>query len=267
MSIATKIMGILNVSPDSFYSASRQLDLQQAVAYAAKLADEGADVIDIGGESTRPGSEPVSAVEEMARVLPVIEAVSNKLSLPISIDTMKPEVAEAALDAGASWINDVTGFSDSRMRKIAADRQITICVMHMAGQPKTMQRNILYPRGVIIELLEWFERRIELLLRDGVKAENIVIDPGIGFGKTVADNLEILHNLPRFKAMGFPLLLGVSRKSMIGELLGGLPHERLAATLTINIVAMQAGVDYVRVHDVKEHKDAMTMLCHLIKKN
>lgn len=265
MPIATKVMGILNVTPDSFYAASRQQELQQAITYAINLAEAGADVIDVGGESTRPGAEPVSVDEEMNRTLPVIDAL-HKMPLfcdrgiPLSIDTMKPEVAEAALNAGASWINDVSGFNDSRMRQLAAERQVKICVMHMPGTPRTMQQNIHYPRGVITDLLEWFDRRIELLLHDGVKSENIIIDPGIGFGKTVADNVEILQNLPKFKAMGFPLLLGVSRKSLIGALIGGQPHERLAASLTLNIVAMQVGVDYVRVHDVKEHKDALIML-------
>lgn len=251
-------MGIVNVTPDSFFDGGK--DIEASVAHALKLADEGADILDIGGESTRPGSEPVSIEEEFRRVIPVIQELKNNSTLPLSIDTYHPEVAEASVNAGASLINDITGFEDPAMRKIAADYGVTICVMHMQGKPKDMQDNPLYPKGVINELVEWFEKRIELLVKSGISPDKIMLDPGIGFGKTVAHNLEILHNLPRLKAIGFPLLTGISRKSFIGKLINRPPELRLAATIALNTLVVLNQVDVIRVHDVKEHRDAIDIL-------
>jgi len=263
-SVHTKIMGILNVTPDSAYSGSRFYALDSAIAQGILLAQQGADILDIGGESTRPGATPVTLDEELNRVIPVITQLKTKISIPISIDTTKPEVAEHAIAAGATLINDVSGFRDPLMIKLAAQTNSDICVMHMQGNPETMQNMPSYPRGIITELLNWFEQKIEILLRHGISKNKIILDPGIGFGKTVADNLEILHNLPQFKELGFPVLLGLSRKSFMGKILGVSNNELLSATLAMNTIAIWSGVDYIRVHDVKEHKEASTVLTQLL---
>ncbi len=247
----TRLMGILNVTPDSFYGKSRFPDADAAIRRGLELYEEGADIIDIGGESTRPGSDPVSVQEELNRVVPVISSLAKKIPIPLSIDTMKPEVAEAAIHAGASIINDVTGFSHPEMRRLAAISKLPICVMHMQGSPKTMQKKPSYPEGIIEHLTAYFEHRIELLLVNGVSHDQIILDPGIGFGKTVADNLEILHNVRRLKDIGFPLLVGISRKSFLSKILNRPAEELLAATLALNTVHIINGVDIIRVHDVR----------------
>ncbi|MBA2728532.1 MAG: dihydropteroate synthase [Parachlamydiaceae bacterium] len=257
---STKIMGILNATPDSFFADSRPDELDKAIAYGIELWKQGADIIDIGGESTRPNAPPVSEEEEIRRVIPLIQELSKRQPLPISIDTMKPSVAEKALAAGASIINDVSGFRDPAMRELAASSQMQICVMHMLGNPKTMQDSPFYNNGIIAALLHWFETTIEDLTRAGVKKEQIILDPGIGFGKTVAHNLEIIHNLRKLKAIGFPLLLGVSRKTFIRKILGLSSEEVLPATLAMSTIAITAGVDYIRVHDVKEHRQVINIL-------
>jgi dihydropteroate synthase len=224
------------------------------------LWKQGADIIDIGGESTRPNAPPVSEEEELRRVIPLIQELSRLQPLPISIDTMKPVVAEKALAAGASIINDVSGFRDPAMRELAASSNAQICVMHMLGTPVNMQDSPFYIEGITSALLVWFESTIESLTHAGVKKEQIILDPGIGFGKTVAHNLEIIHNLRKFKAIGFPLLLGVSRKSFIQKILGQKTDEVLPATLAVNTLAITSGVDYIRVHDVKEHRQVIKIL-------
>jgi len=268
----TKLMGILNTTPDSFFEGSRTPSIDQAIAKAFQLQEEGADYIDIGGESTRPGSSCVSETEELSRVIPLIkELTSNSaFTVPISIDTLKPAVARAAAEAGVSLINDVSGFSRPEMISLAKEINLPICVMHMQGNPKTMQKNPNYPKGVISSLNQWFREKTDDLISQGIKPEKIILDPGIGFGKTVADNLEIIHNLPLFKQLGFPLLLGVSRKWFIGQILNKPTSELLIGTLAANAMAISHFVDIIRVHDVKEHRnliDFMDVYNHVEKNN
>jgi dihydropteroate synthase len=210
-------MGILNVTPDSFFDKGAYFSLDLAIQQGLRLFQDGADILDVGGESTRPGAPIVSEEEELRRVIPVISALKPIVPIPISIDTVKPAVALAAVGAGATLINDVSGFRNPAMREIAATTGVDVCVMHMQGTPETMQRNPHYESGVVSHILQWFEQQIEMLIEAGVKEKNIILDPGIGFGKTVAHNLDIIQNLSRFKEMGFPLLLGVSRKSLVAK--------------------------------------------------
>lgn len=256
-------MGILNITPDSFYEGGRHLDCEKAVQCGLDLFAAGADLVDIGGESTRPGSAAISAQEELQRVIPVIKELRRKSPLPLSIDTKKARVASAAIEAGANWINDISGFRDPDMRSLAAQTGATLCVMHMQGTPETMQQNPHYPEGVVSHLLHFFDEQLELLIKAGVKREKIILDPGIGFGKTVADNLQILHNLPKFKAKGFPVLLGLSRKSFMQRILNRPASEMLAGTLACNTLAFLEGVDFLRVHDVREHRDMITLMTQL----
>lgn len=255
-----QLMGILNITSDSFYEKSRTLDREQAIEKALQLQTEGADILDIGGESSRPGSTAVSESEELNRVIPVIKSLRNQLSIPLSIDTTKPHVAKAAIEAGVSFLNDVTGFSNPLMVDLAKDSNLDICVMHMLGNPHTMQQNPQYQEGVVSFLEKWFKERTESLITKGINPEKIILDPGIGFGKTVADNLEIIHNLARLKQLGFRLLIGVSRKWFLGQILKKPTHELLTATLTANTIALLNGVDMIRVHDVKEHRHVIDFL-------
>lgn len=263
----TQLVGILNATPDSFYDKSRFFDVESAVARGLLIFSEGADIIDIGGESTRPrtvytnpDAVRVSVSEELKRVIPVITRLKQLVSIPLSIDTMKPEVAATAVEAGASWINDVSGFRHPEMRNIAASTGVKICVMHMQGDPQTMQLNPHYEEPIIEHLKFWFADALEKLIQAGVKEQNIVIDPGIGFGKTVAHNLEIIHNLHQLKSLGFPVLIGVSRKSFMSKILNRLTTELLPATLAMNTIAILSHVDYIRVHDVQEHRDIINLL-------
>lgn len=253
-------MGILNVTPDSFFASSRSHSLEHALERALRLQSEGADLLDIGGESSRPGAIQVTEEEELARVIPVIQQLNGRLSIPISIDTMKPNVARAAIQAGASLINDISGFSHPDMVQLANEADCDICVMHMQGNPQTMQKNPHYEAGIIPYLMLWFQEKIEQLTAQGIKSDRIILDPGIGFGKTVADNLEIIHNLPVFKKLGFRLLLGVSRKSFLGKILNQPTDDLLPATLTANAIAVLHHVDIIRVHDVKEHRSVIDFL-------
>ena len=260
----TQLMAILNVTPDSCYDKDRWFEHSAAIQQGIKLYREGADWIDIGGESTRPGAALVSEEEELRRILPVIQALKKEVPISLSVDTMKGNVAEASIKAGASLINDVSGFRDPLMRKVAAYYQVPICVMHMLENPATMQINPHYPEGIIPYLLDWFKDRIDLLLASGVKEEQIILDPGIGFGKTVADNVEIVQNLNKIKALGFPVLIGLSRKSFLGKIVNKTYPDLLSVTLAVNTLAIQAKVDYLRIHDVAEHRDVldlMTLMC------
>ena len=255
-------MGILNVTPDSCYDGGRYLDYDDAIGHGLKLFEDGADLLDIGGESTRPGADPVSEEEELRRVIPVIEELRLQLPIPISIDTVKAGVAEKAVAAGASIINDVTGFSDPAMRQVAANSGVHLCVVHSQGSPKTMQNNPQYPEGVVPHILNWFEERIELLIYEGVREDRIILDPGIGFGKTVAHNLEILQNLPEFKSLGFPILIGISRKDFMRKITGKDREELLPTTIAINTLMMMEEVEILRVHDVAEHRMCREVLGH-----
>lgn len=261
----TKLMGILNVTPNSCYDQGRFFKHELAIEHGVRLCQQGADWIDIGGESTKPGVPAVSEEEEIRRVIPVIRALKKEIHIPLSIDTLKAKVAEAAIEAGASLINDVSGFRDPEMRRVAAQANVPICVMHMLETPATMQNNPSYPNGVIPFLLDYFQQQIDLLLAAGVKEKNIILDPGIGFGKTVAHNVEIVHNLHKFKEMGFPVLIGLSRKSFLGKIINKTYPDLLAASLAVNTLALVAKVDYLRVHDVPEHRDIIDLMAHMYK--
>lgn len=262
----TKLMGIVNVTPDSFFDGGRFFNPEEAIAQGLKLHQDGADMLDIGGESSRPGAAEVSEADELARVIPVIRGLKERQPLPLSIDTTKAKVAAAAIEAGATFINDISGFNDPAMREVAASTDAELCVMHMQGTPQTMQMHPEYPEGVIPHLMRWFDQRVDLLIKSGIKEKRLVLDPGIGFGKTVADNLEILQNLAHIKTLGFPLLLGVSRKSFMGKLLQKKANELLPATLATSAFLVMHGVDILRIHDVREHRDLIVLLSALAEK-
>lgn len=255
-----QIFGILNVTPDSCYDGGQYLKEQAAIARACEMEAEGADWIDIGGESSRPGALPVPEDEEIHRVIPVIKALKKNIKIPISIDTYKPKVAKLALEAGASFINDITGLENREMIAVAKEFRVPVCVMHMQGTPGTMQKAPSYPRGVVFELLEWFEKKIEHLLKENFFPSQIILDPGIGFGKTAEQNIEILQNLSHFKKFGFPLFLGLSRKSFIMHYIKKTRSELLPATLAVASFAIQQKVEFLRVHDVGSHRDVITIL-------
>ncbi len=253
LSEKTLIMGILNVTPDSFSDGGRFFDSKRAVDRALQMEEEGADIIDVGGESTRPGSEPVPLEEELRRVIPVIEALAKRLSVPISIDTYKAEVAKRALEAGASVVNDISGLRfDPKMAEVVADSDAAVVIMHIKGTPKDMQTNPHYD-DLFGEIIGYLREGIEIARAHGIGEDRIVVDPGIGFGKTAEHNLQIINRLERFSVLGRPLLIGPSRKSFIGMVLGGVPpSERLEGTAAAVAVAVLKGASIVRVHDVKE---------------
>jgi dihydropteroate synthase len=249
----TRVVGILNVTPDSFSDGGRYTAVEVAVARARQMVEEGADWIDIGGESTRPGSDPVSAEEELRRVLPVLQALDGTLGVPISIDTMKAEVAERALAAGATIVNDISALTaDPRMAEVVAAANAGLVLMHMKGTPKTMQQAPDYD-DVVRDSLRFLRQQIVAAVAAGVAPDKIWIDPGFGFGKTLQHNLQILRRLDEYAATGFPVLIGTSRKSSLGVLLGGAPpEERLEATAATVAIAIRHGASAVRVHDVRE---------------
>lgn len=262
----TLIMGILNVTPDSFSDGGLYHDMDAAVAHALRMVDDGADVLDIGGESSRPGAEPVSVEEELARVIPVIDALAARVEIPISIDTYKPEVARAALDSGASIVNDITGLADPDMRSLAADRQVPSVVMHMKGTPRTMQENPQYD-DVVSEVLAFFRERVGQIVEDGLPEEYLIVDPGIGFGKTADHNLEIIRNLPDFRVLGLPVLIGTSRKAFVGKALGGVPpSERVFGTAATVALSIANGANIVRVHDVREMRQVAQMADAVVRR-
>ena len=253
------VMGIVNVTPDSFFDGGRFLDAPAAVAHALQLVEQGAEIIDVGGESTRPGALPVSEAEELRRVMPVIEQLAGQLKVPISIDTVKPGVARAALAAGASIVNDVAANrEDGALWRLVAEARAGYVCMHMQGTPRTMQANPAYT-DVVREVGEFFFERIRRLSDCGVGRDQIILDPGIGFGKTVEHNLQLLGAARSFTRLERPLLLGVSRKSFIGKLLGAELAARLPAALACACLAVAAGVQIVRAHDVAETVQAIRM--------
>ena len=252
------VMGILNVTPDSFSDGGVFLSRENAIAHARRMAEEGADIIDVGGESTRPGAQPVSAQEEMDRVIPVIEALRGKISLPISIDTSKPEVMRAAVAAGAGFINDVRALRDEGALEAAASLHVPVCLMHMQGEPRRMQENPRY-RDVVSDIGDFLRARLQAARAAGIPAQRLVIDPGFGFGKTLEHNLELLRGLKTLQSLGAPVLVGLSRKSMIGKALG-LPVEgRLQASVALALMAVQNSARIVRVHDVGPTVEALRM--------
>jgi dihydropteroate synthase len=249
-------MGVVNVTPDSFSDGGRFLAPEAAVARAERLAAEGADLLDVGGESTRPGSAGVDADEEARRVVPVVEALRARgCPLPISVDTAKPEVARAALRAGADLVNDVTGLRDPEMRRLVAAAGVPAVLMHMRGTPADMQRHARY-RDVVGEVAAELEAAMAEAVRAGVAEERIVLDPGIGFAKTPEQSLALLAGLPRLRALGRPLLVGPSRKSFIGAVTGAPVEARLPGTLAAVAACVLAGVEFLRVHDVAEARQA-----------
>lgn len=249
----TLIMGILNVTPDSFSDGGLFVDTAAAVDHARRMVHEGADIIDVGGESTKPGADPVPLEQELARVIPVISELAGSVDVPISIDTYKAEVARAALDAGVGIVNDISAATfDPEMPALIAERGCPIVIMHIKGTPRNMQLNPTY-ENVLDEVYQFLAQRIESLISVGVDERQIIIDPGIGFGKTVKDNLLLMRRLREFACLGRPILVGTSRKSTIGKVLGDLPvEERLEGTAATVAVSIMNGANIVRVHDVRE---------------
>ncbi len=249
----TLVMGILNLTPDSLSDGGRYLDPEVALERGWRLQEDGADLLDVGGESTRPGARPVSASEEKKRVVPIIAKLSRKLRIPISVDTSKAAVAEAAIGAGARILNDVGALGlDKAMPRMAARLKVPVILMHMRGRPRTMQRKPRY-RDVVGEILAFFQRRMVVAIEAGVDPRNILLDPGFGFGKTSFHNTELTRRLGEFRSLGRPIVYGPSRKATLGQLLGGVPPgERLEATLSAVTAGILFGADWVRVHDARE---------------
>lgn len=246
-----KIMGILNITPDSFSDGGKYRSTSQAVQHALRMIKEGASVIDIGGESSRPGSKPVSVATELKRVIPVVKALRKKTAISISIDTYKPVAAKAALAAGATWVNDIDGLRNPDMRQLVAIRNCPVIMMHRQANPRY--------HDVVLDIKKFFRQQIKLALAAGIKKKNIMLDPGIGFGKTVEHNREILVRLGEFKTLGCPILIGVSRKSFIGKLTGAEVQDRLPGTLATHAIAVANGATWLRVHDVAAHQQYLTI--------
>ncbi|MBI2415457.1 MAG: dihydropteroate synthase [Candidatus Kerfeldbacteria bacterium] len=254
-----QLMAILNVTPDSFSDGGRYRTVKQAVCQAKHFISEGANLIDIGGESSRPGAQPVSVVEELRRVIPIIEQIRNFSDIPLSIDTYKPVVAAVALRYGVNMVNDITGLRDPLMRQVVAQAHCQVVIMHMQGRPGTMLRQPRY-NNVVLDIKKFFQQQVRLAQQAGIKKNDIILDPGIGFGKTVKHNLEILKNLQQFSSLRLPLLIGASRKSFIGKLTGADVQDRLAGTLAAHWLAVHNDASIVRVHDVAAHKQFFTIL-------
>ena len=254
------LMGVVNVTPDSFSDGGRYFESSAAIAHGLQLELEGAAILDIGGESTRPGAEPVGAAEELRRVLPVIEGlVAAGSKARISIDTSKSEVAAEALAAGATYVNDVTAFrGDPELADVVASARADCCLMHMLGDPRTMQDDPRYD-DVVCDIREFLEERMAFALACGIERERIMLDPGIGFGKTLEHNLELLRRLDELVAIGRPLVIGTSRKSFLGRITGREPDERVAATIATSVLAYERGARVFRVHDVGPIRDALAV--------
>lgn len=253
------LMGILNVTPDSFSDGGSYLDPSKAIDHARRMIEEGADLIDVGGESTRPGADEVPETEELRRVLPVVEALASE-QVAVSIDTSKPRVAKQALEAGASVVNDVTGFRDPAMIEVCVPTDCTICIMHMQGSPRTMQADPKY-KDVVRDVLNYLGEAIETCESAGIRARRVWIDPGFGFGKTLEHNLTLLRSLERFCKTDYPVLVGVSRKSFIGRVLGGSEaSDRLEGTLAAQAYAQMKGAKIIRAHDVKASRRVIEMI-------
>ncbi|MGD0455073.1 MAG: dihydropteroate synthase [Solirubrobacteraceae bacterium] len=271
MTLPFRVMGVVNVTPDSFSDGGSFLDAGAAIAHARTLALEGADILDVGGESTRPGAEPVAAEEELRRVLPVLEGIAAAdLDVQVSIDTSKASVARAAIAAGAEIVNDVSALrADPAMVELVADSGVHCCLMHMLGEPRTMQAGVGGPqyKDVVDEVKAFLEQRLSFAVRAGVHEERIMLDPGIGFGKTVAHNLELLERLGELTALGRPLVVGTSRKGFIGRILADAAGaaesvdvtRRLGGTIATNVLALERGASVFRVHDVAPVRDALAV--------
>ncbi|MGF3554714.1 MAG: dihydropteroate synthase [Thermoplasmatota archaeon] len=271
----TYVMGILNVTPDSFFDGGKYFSLYDAVNHALRMQNEGADIIDIGGQSTRPGAKEISVEEEKKRVIPVIEKLIRKIKIPISIDTYRSEIAKEALKLGAKMVNDVTALrGDKNLARVVAHYNVPVCLMHMKGEPKNMQENPSY-KDVVKEISIFLKERADFAISCGIKKDKIIIDPGLGFGKRtgkgIEDNCEILRRLSEFKNLGYPIMIGPSRKTFIGNVCrkdAQLPvNERLEGSLAAACVAVLNGADIVRVHDVKETRRCMDLIDSIIRKN
>ncbi len=253
----TLVMGVLNVTPDSFSDGGRWLGRDAALAHAREMIEAGADLIDIGGESTRPGAEPVPEAEELERVMPVLEALTAEFEVPVSVDTCKPGVMRAAIAAGAAMINDVRALRAEGALEAVADAPVLLCLMHMQGEPRTMQDHPRYD-DVVSDLMAFFRERIAACEATGIDGGRLIVDPGFGFGKTLEHNLELLRRLEAFRSLGLPLLAGLSRKRMIGALLGDVPVDaRLQGSVAAALIAALKGARIVRVHDVRETVEAL----------
>ena len=254
----TYIMGILNITPDSFSDGGKFIGLNDALAQAKEMVEDGADIIDIGGESTRPGAEPVDYAQEIVRIIPVIKALKQEFDIPISVDTYRASTAYAALSAGADMVNDVWGLkNDPDMAKVIAEHGVPVCIMHNSHTAEY--------KSLIEDVLTGLGQSIEIALKSGIKEENIIIDPGIGFGKTPDQNLDIMIALDRIKNLGYPILLGTSRKSFIGKVLGLPVEDRLDGTLATSVFGVTKGVDVLRVHDVRQNKRAAIMTDRMVR--
>ncbi|WP_286261632.1 dihydropteroate synthase [Thalassotalea atypica] len=254
-----QVMGILNVTPDSFSDGGQFVGHDHALAQVEQMINDGANIIDIGGESTRPGAKAVSADEELERVIPILESVKNRFDVIISVDTSKASVMKAAIQSGAGIINDVRALQNEQCIAELAKADVPICLMHMQGLPRTMQENPVY-EDVVNDIIDFFKQRVSLCERAGINKQRLLIDPGFGFGKTLTQNYQLLAHLKCFESLGLPILVGTSRKSMIGNLLNRPVDERLAGSLSSAIIAAQQGAKIIRVHDVKETVDALNVL-------
>jgi len=252
------VMGVVNVTPDSFYDGGRYGTPQAAIAQARRLAEEGADLLDVGGESSRPGAAPVTAEEELARILPVLEGIAG-LEVPVSVDTTKPEVMRTALAHGAAMVNDITALASPGAVELVAAADAAVCLMHMQGSPRTMQAEPTYA-DVVVEVRDFLAGRAAGCVAAGIARDRIVVDPGFGFGKTVAHNVALLARLGEIAALGFPVLAGWSRKSSLGRITGRPADDRLAASVAAAMLAVQRGARIVRVHDVAATRDALAVL-------
>jgi dihydropteroate synthase len=262
-----RIMGILNVTPDSFSDGGEWFHFDEAVRHGRHLVAEGADILDIGGESTRPGAAPVALDEELRRVVPVVRALGGT-GAQLSVDTTKLTVAEAAVEAGATFVNDVTAFRhEPEIAGFVADSRCDCCLMHMLGEPRTMQQDPRY-EDVVDDVRAFLEERAEFAVREGVREDRIMVDPGIGFGKTLDHNLELLRRLDEIVTIGFPVVIGTSRKSFLGRLTGrDDPHDRVAATLATTVLALERGAAVFRVHDVGPTKDALAVATATLRRH
>ena len=252
------VMGIVNVTPDSFSDGGKFNTTDKAVAHAMELVEQGADILDIGGESTRPGATPVLLDEELNRVIPVIKALV-KAGVPLSIDTYKPEVMREAIDAGVDIVNDVCALQESNALEIVASSKVGVCLMHMQGRPQTMQADPQY-QDVVAEVAGFLAARLKAAEQAGIARERIVLDPGFGFGKRTADNLTLLNQLSCLQSLGLPLLIGLSRKSVLGQVVGSAVDERIHASIAASVVSVMKGANIVRVHDVKPTVDALKIV-------
>ena len=259
-----QVMGILNVTPDSFSDGGKHADVKQALEHALRMIDEGARFIDIGGESTRPGAPEVSLQEELDRTIPVIEAVAKKAQCVISIDTSKAEVMREAVKAGAGLINDVRALQEPGALSAASETGVPVCLMHMQGQPRTMQNHPTY-QDVVEDVTQFLLERAKVCEEAGIAKEQILFDPGYGFGKSLEHNYALVKHLPKLMDLGYPVLVGMSRKSMIGNLLNRKVDERLAGSISLATIVAQMGAQIIRVHDVKETADAVNIVNMLNK--